>query len=124
MSDLTDMLADPDFRTGDYTVTRTAAPSWLAGVKVAGATSTLTTGDASLQALDGADRKVLAEGVHVTNMRKLYTTFAFQLEPADTIAVASPPIDAGTWLAVGVEHHTGMGGTHYVVYLAKQGIPT
>lgn len=119
MSDLTDMLSDPDFKTGDYTVTRTAAPTFTAGVAVAGATSTITTGDASLQPVEGADLKLLPEGLHAANAALLYTTALLRLVPVpDQISIGSE-----TWRVVGFKTWVGFGGTHQIAIVARSATP-
>lgn len=125
MSDLTDLLADPDFRTGDYVVTRRAAPTFTDGVADAFTTTTLTTGWASLQPMEGADLVALGEGFHASDTRRLFTTAALRLVPVpDLLTIANP--DTGTdetWRVVGFDPHTGLGGSHRVVYLARGATP-
>lgn len=123
MSDLTDMLGDPDFRTGHpvtgYSVTRTAAPTFTAGIPTAGATSTFATGPASLQPLEGADLKNLPEGIHASDGRKLYTTATLRLVPVpDVVAV-----DGEAYTVVGFDPHTGFGATHQIAYIARRPTP-
>jgi hypothetical protein len=113
------MLANPRFRTGDYTVTRTAEPTWTAGVKVAGATTTFTTGDASLQPASQATLKVLPEGTHAAGAADLWTTTALRAQPVADVVT----IDSESWRVVRVEKHVGMGGTHYIVGLARSKTP-
>lgn len=119
MSDLTDMLSDPDFKTGDYTVTRRAAPSFSAGEAVAGSTSTFTTGDASLQPASAQTLKVLPEGVHAEGVADLWTTTELRAVPVPDVVT----IGGEAWRVIRVQTHTGMGGTHYVVGLARGATP-
>lgn len=117
------MLGQPRFRTGDYLITRTAAPTYDAdGVLVPGATSTFTTGDASLQPPTGAALKVLPEGLHAEITAVLYTTAALQLDPVpDLVTVPSGPL-AGGLRVVAIAPWVGMGDTHYVVGLARKAV--
>jgi len=120
VSDLTDMLADPDFKTGDYTVTRTAEPTIdTEGVATAGATSTFTTGSASLQPLEGVDLKNLPQGIHASDARKLYTTATLRVVPVpDTVAIGSE-----AYTVVGFAPWTGFGSTHQIAILARRPTP-
>lgn len=123
MSDITDMLSDPDFKTGDYTVSRHGAPTYdAAGVLVPATPSSFTTGDASLQPPTGAALKVLPEGFHAEITAVLYTTAALRIEPMpDLVTVASGPL-AGSLAVVAIAPWPGMGGTHYVVGLARKAV--
>ena len=113
------MLASPRFRTGNYTVTRRAAPTFTSGEAVAGAVTTFKTGDASLQPATAATLRVLPEGVHADGAADLWTTAELRAVPVpDTVTVG-----AEAWKVVRVEKHTGMGGTHYVVGLARSVTP-
>lgn len=119
MSDLTDILADPDFRTGDpalgYLVTRTAEPTFATGIGTAGATSTFYTGPAILRPLDGDDLKTLPEGYHAEDARKLLTTATLRTEPVPDVVT----IDGAAWTVLRVATTTAFGGTHRRVMLAR-----
>lgn len=115
MSDLTDMLADPDFRTGDYTVTRRAAPTYAEGVPVAGATSTFTTGWASLQPVEGRDLANLPEGIHATDSRKLFTTAVLRVTPVPDVLT----IEGEAWRVVGFDPWSAFGDYHQIAYVAR-----
>jgi len=125
MSDLVDVLLDPDIATGDYVVTRHALPTYVEGVRIAGAVSTFTTGLASLQPLSGADLKLLPEGLHVTDARVLITTADVRVRPEpDTVAAANEDGIVETWAAFHIDGPwIAHGGVHRNVYLARQEIP-
>ena len=101
MSDLTDILADPDFRTGNpvwgYAVTRRAAPTVADGIATDGATSSLTTGPAILRPLSGSDLQALPEGYHVADLRKILTTADLRDgksgTPADIVTIDGEALD-------------------------------
>jgi hypothetical protein len=117
------MLSNPRFKTGDYTVTRRAAPTYDSDGKLVPATpSSFTTGDASLQPPTGAALRVLPEGLHAEITAVLYTTAALQIEPVpDVVTVASGPL-AGGLAVVAIAPWPGMGDTHYVVGLARKAV--
>lgn len=117
------MLSRPRFRTGDYTVTRHAAPTYdSAGVLVPATPSTFATGDASLQPPTGATLRVFAEGLHATIEAVLYTSTALRIEPVpDLVTVPSGPL-AGSLAVVAIAPWPGMGDTHYVVGLARKAV--
>jgi hypothetical protein len=122
VSDLTDMLSDPDFKTGDYTVTRRAAATWSSGEATSGATSTFTTGNASLQPASAETLAVAPEGAHATGVADLWTTTELRTvtdaTPADIVTIGTE-----AWRVVRVAKHVGMGGTHYIVGLARGTTP-
>jgi hypothetical protein len=114
------MLSNPRFKTGDYTVTRRAAPTYDAdGVLVPASSSTFTTGDASLQPASAETLEVLPEGVHAEGAADLWTTTELTAEPVPDVVT----IDSAPWMVVRVKKHVGMGGTHYVVGLARSKTP-
>lgn len=114
MNLLADTLTDPDFVTGDYTVTRQGAPTVTAGVDLPGATSTLQTGAAALHPSTIA-LEMLPEGHHVKGAWVLFTTTALLMEPVPD-KLATPH---GTLAVADVRPWTGHGGTFYVVGLDK-----
>lgn len=123
MSALTDILRDRDFRTGDpdrgYLVTRQAAPTFTAGLAVAGSSSTFWTGPAILRPLRGRELNALPEGYHASDLRRLITTADVRVgPPPDQLAV-----DAEVWKAISVATTTAFGGTHRLVTLARVKTP-
>lgn len=124
MSELTDILADPDFRTGDpswgYVVTRRAAPTWVDGAPVAGTASSFTTGPAVLRPLSGRDLRALPEGYHAEDHRKLISTADLRAADAKTGTPGDVvTIDGEPWTVHRVATTTAFGGTHRHVYLAR-----
>ena len=119
------MLGRPRFRTGDYLVTRTAAPTLAAGVEVPGSTTTFQTGDASLQPASGATLQVRPEGIHAQDVRDLWTTAALQVAPVpDRLTIAHEVSGvAEIWIVFQVRPWTGMGGQHFIASLARQATP-
>lgn len=120
MSALTDILADPDFRTGDpvtgYAWTRRAAPTFTDGVATLGAATTSTTGPAILRPLKGRELQALPEGYAAADVRKLLTTADLRVgPPADTVT-----IDGEDWTVISVATTTAFGGTHRAVLVARQ----
>ena len=133
MSDLADVIADPDFATagvgGDpgYLVTRRGAPTLVDGVATVGAVTTaFRTGPAILRPLSGKELQALPEGYRAENVRKLVTTADIRTidetagTPADTVTI----VDASTgvselWTAFRVAVTTAFGGTHRHVWVAK-----
>lgn len=114
------LLANPRFKTGDYTVTRRAAPTFDAdGIAVAGAGTTFKTGPANLQPAGGATLKVAPEGLHSEDLRELWTTVELRARPVpDVVTIAGEP-----WAVFHVETWAGLGGTHYVAALSRQVVP-
>lgn len=114
------MLGRPRFKTGDYTVTRRAAPTYDAdGVLVPATATTFKTGDASLQPASAETLKVLPEGMHAEGAADLWTTAELRAVPvADVVTIGTE-----AWTVVRVRKHDGMGGTHYVVGLARSKTP-
>lgn len=125
MSDLTDILADPDFATGDqvngYTVTRRGAATVTDGVATAGAvTSTFSTGPAVLRPLNGRELQALPEGYHADDVRKLLTTADLRtLDHATGLPADTVTIDGEAWTVFRVATTTAFGGTHRQVWLAR-----
>ncbi len=124
MSDLTDNLDDPDFRTGDpvygYVVTRQAAPTvFTDGVATAGTTSQFTTGPAILRPLRGRDLQALPEGYHADDTRKLITTAELLAGPPPDVVT----IDTEAWTVLSVATTTAFGGTHRMVMLGRGPLP-
>lgn len=117
---LTSILNRPGFKTGDYTVTRRAAPTLDAsGAAVAGATSTFTTGPASLQPLRGRELRAVPDGVNATDTRRLMTTAALVVLPVpDEVTIDGEPWQVftvdGPWVA--------FGGTHYNAMLVRKSV--
>ena len=124
MSSLTDILNDPDFRTGDpvfgYVVTRATAPTVTDGIAAAGATSTFRTGPAILRPLNGREMQALPEGYHAEDVRNLITTADLRTldhvtgVPADTVT-----IDGEAWTVFRVATTTAFGGTHRHAFVAR-----
>lgn len=124
MSDLTDILQDPDFRTGDpvfgYVVTRQAAPTvFTDGVATAGVTSQFTTGPAILRPLRGRDLQALPEGYHANDTRKMITTAELLAGPPPDVVT----IDTEAWTVLSVATTTAFGGTHRMVMLGRGPLP-
>lgn len=124
MSALTDILNDPDFRTGDpvwgYVVTRTAAPTFTDGVATAGAASTFTTGPAILRPLTGKELQALSEGYHADDTRKLLTTADLRtLDNATGLPADVVTIDGEAWTVFRVATTTAFGGTHRHAFVAR-----
>lgn len=88
---LASILSRPGFKTGDYLVTRTAAPTLDAsGAAVAGSTSTFQTGDAIRRPLRGRELKMVPDGVHVINTCKLITSVVLLVVPVpDKVTIGS-----------------------------------
>lgn len=118
MNLLADTLTDPDFVTGDYTVTRAAAPTYVANLPVPGSTSTLATGPAALHPA-GLVLKMLPEGHHVQGSWILCSTVALLLEPVPDLVAT----EHGDMRVVDVRPWTGHGATFYLVGLDKAGLP-
>lgn len=129
MSDLTDILQDPDFRTGDpvygYVVTRQAAPTvFTDGVATAGVTSQFTTGPAILRPLRGRDLQALPEGYHANDTRKLITTAELLAgPPPDVVTIAGESGADEAWTVLSVATTTAFGGTHRMVMLGRGPLP-
>ena len=112
-------LGAPLFVTGTYTVTRQATGAYVAGVWVPGSGSTFTL-DAGVQPINGADLRLLPEGQHVEELRKLYT--ATQLFTArDNKAPDTIAIDSESWRVIQVRKYS-IRGTYYRAIVAR--IPT
>lgn len=124
MSALTDILQDPDFRTGDpvygYVVTRQAAPTvFVDGVATPGATSQFTTGPAILRPLRGRDLQALPEGYHAVDARKLLTTADLRVGPPPDVVT----VDGEAWTVLSVATTTAFGGTHRTAILVRGPLP-
>lgn len=120
MSDLAAMLSDPDFRTGDYLVTRRGQPTYLDGILQPAEPATFQTGDASLQPANGATLKVLPEASHAECAMVLYTSADLRCEPVpDVVTIEDAPF-AGDWAVVAVAPWFGFGESFRVVGLARQ----
>lgn len=104
------------FKTGDYTVTRTAASTDDGnGRRVAGATSTLTI-TASVQPYNGGILRVLPEGIHAEDVRHVFTETEIKLRPQpDRIALGTD-----TFVAFAVEPYVGLGASYYIAHVARQ----
>lgn len=118
MNLLEDTLTDPDFVTGDYTVTRQGAPTYVDNLPVPAATSTLSTGPAALHPA-GLVLKMLPEGHHVQGSWILFSTVALQLEPVPDLVTT----EHGAMRVVDLHPWTGHGATFYLVGLDKAGLP-
>jgi len=103
------------FTTGTYNVSRPSM-SYVVGRAVAAA-STAFTVVASVQPLGGADLKVLPEGAHVADSRKVITVYSLRTRDLVTI-------DGEVWA---IYHIDGpwifRGGSHYNAFAARQVIP-
>ena len=107
-----------EFKTGDYTVTRTVAGSYASGRYTPGAPTTFEI-EASVRPASGRDLQQ-AEGVeHTTDLRRVYTTTELRTrtpttEP-DTIA-----IDGENWTVINVAHFGVFDGGHYRALVSRQ----
>jgi len=118
MSMLTGVIGALGFKTGTYTVTRTAAGTRTLGRYTAGAASTFSI-EASVQPVTGRDLQAMPEGQRAEETKVVYTTTELRTRtPAgepDTIA-----IDSETWAVTKVERWDAFGDTHYRAYVARQ----
>ena len=114
-----DAIGSVGIKTGDYTVTRTAASTVLQGRQVAGAPSTFSIA-ASVQPYNGTVLRVLPEGIHTEDVRHVYTTTELRARPRpDKIAIGS-----STFAVFAVEGPwDAFGGTHYIAHVARQELP-
>ena len=122
------MLSDPDFTTGSYTVTRTAAPTFDDdGVAVDGTSSTFTTGPSILRPLGGSDLEALPEGYHVSDTRKLLTTATLRVgkgeTPPDAVTVRNEAGVDERWVVIGIGTTVAFGETWSRVLLARSALP-
>lgn len=121
MSNLTDVIGRPGFRyEGTVTVTRTAAGTTDGyGRYVPGATSTFTLDPVGVVP-GGSGLKVLPDGYSAEDVRTLYTTTKLvKLPIPDQV-----DIDGEDFAVFSVEGPwTGLGGTHYVVRVARLSTP-
>jgi hypothetical protein len=113
------MLARPRFRTGDYLVTRRGTPSFVDGIQIEAEPETFQTGDASLQPASDHTLRVLPEGIHADGVRDLWTTAALRAVPTPDVLT----IDGEPWAVFSVRTWSGLGGTHYIVGVARQVTP-
>ncbi len=107
--------------TGSYTVTRRVAATYdTSGVRVAGASSTLSI-TASVQNISGRDLKSLPEGQHADDMRVLFTTTELRTRTpaydADRVA-----IDGEAFEVVKVRK-ASIRATFYRCYLSRKVTP-
>ena len=113
------------FATGTYTVTRTAASTYVNGREVTGATTTFKIA-ASIQPLqgriDGRVLQVLAEGRHTNNIRVVFTKTALRsISAPDKVT-----IDGELWEVFAVERWEAFGpsGTaHYECFISRLALP-
>lgn len=115
---LQDVINAAGFKTGDYTVTRVVAGSYVSGLYVPGGTSTLSI-EASIQPATGRDLQVLPEGQHGQETKVVYTTTELRTRRT-THDPDKITIDGETWECVTDERWEAFGGTHYRVYATRQ----
>lgn len=115
------------FKTGTYTVTRTAAGTRALGIYTPGATSTFNI-DADMQPYrgerGGLETMPLPEGYRAENMRTLYTTT--ELYPVSQTGVADTiSIDSETWEVFKVQSWIvpWLSDSYYKVTIARQERP-
>ena len=109
------------FQTGTYTVRRLAAGALVLGRWTPGASANFSI-DAVVQPLTGNDLKMLPEGFHTANTRRVWTETPLKVtedgsEP-DTIEIGGEDyrvIQSQSWV--------GLGGDHYAAIVAKVGTP-
>lgn len=106
------------FKTGTYTVTRTAVGTRTNGRYTPGATSTFDI-TASVQPVTGRDLQSLPEGQRAEETRIVYTTTELRTRTA-TVDPDSISIDSETWAVVKVERWQAFGNTHYRAFVARQ----
>lgn len=106
-------------KTGDYTVTRTAASTTDGhGRIVAGATSTFTI-EASIQPVTDRDLKVLPEALHAEDLRKVFTVTELRAVPPDSITIGGE-----AWHVVGrPKRWEAFGSGHTEAIIARQAKP-
>lgn len=117
-----DVFADPDFRTGDYLVTRPSTPEFSDGVAFAGSPTTFQTGDASFQPASGQQLKVLPEGVRADSAAQIWCRPMLRVEPLpDVVTITGHPLAEwnGPWRVYQATPHVGHGGSHCVAYLSR-----
>lgn len=108
------------FKSGTYTVTRTAASTDDGnGRKVPGAASSISI-VANVQPYDGSVLKVLPEGLTPDIVRHVWTSTLLQVKPQPDTLV----IDSKLYAVFAVEDYSGFGATHYVAHVAWQKRPT
>lgn len=106
------------FKTGTYTVTRTAAGTRTLGRYTPGAPSTFSI-VASIQPVTGRDLQTLPEGQRAEETRVVYTTTELRTRTA-TVEPDTLSIDSETWAVTKVERWQAFGGTHYRAMVARQ----
>lgn len=112
-----DVCESPGFKTGDYTVTRYAATTINAdGLVVPGATSTFTAAG-SLQPYRGREIIVGPEGQTNEDIMSLRTNTELRATPGTPDEVTHEGVQ---WKVFRVESWTGLGGTSYRAYIARQ----
>lgn len=111
-------LVIASFSTGTYTVTRTAADSYAAGIRTPGATSTFSI-DASVQPVSGNDLRAVPEGRRVDDFRTLWTRTALILTPnPDQVSIGGEVFEVFRAPAFGI-----LEPTFYRVMVTRRVVP-
>ncbi len=111
------------FKTGDYTVTRRAAETYVAGIRTpAGGFPTTFSIEASIQPVTGRDLRSLPEGQHADDTKIVFTVTELKTrspssEP-DVITYKGEP-----WQVIRVEDWEHWGSTHYRCMMARRSNP-
>lgn len=105
------------FATGTYTVTRTAAGTFAAGVHTPGATSSINI-DAGIFPLTGRELQALPEGQHGAEVRQLFTETQLHSR-TPTHAPDKVSFDSETWTVIRVEKWP----SYYRALIAREPTP-
>jgi hypothetical protein len=109
------------FASGQYTVTRHAAESYVDGLLVAGSTSTFSI-TASVQPVTGRELQTLPEAQHGREVRVVFTTAELRTRQAGN-APDTIEIDGETWAVERQEGWNAFGGYHSRAFITRMEIP-
>ena len=106
------------FKTGDYTVTRSANGTYVNGRLVAGAPSTFSI-EASIQPVTGRELQALPEAYHGEEVKVIYTVTELLAAPTPDVVT----IDGEAWEVFKCQRWQAFGGTHYRAHAARSETP-
>jgi hypothetical protein len=116
-------VIDPDseFCTGEYTITRRAAPTWTDGIKVDGAVTTIADVPMSVQPVKRSMRAP-AEGQH-TEVTHIAYSQAELIPRSPAYAGDLVSHNGESFLVIGSKRWEAFGDVHWVADLARQVTP-
>jgi hypothetical protein len=110
------------FASGTYTVSRYAAPAWVAGVATKATPSTLSI-VASVQPVSGREIAALPEGRRANEVRVVYTSTALRTEGVSGGSADTISIDGEVWEVFKLETWSAWSETHYRAFISRVAVP-